>query len=147
MMKRIRAFTLIELMVVCGIIAILATLGVSNFSAAMKKGRDARQMSDVNNIRQALILYRADEGKYPGGLSGLTDKKYMSVLPKRKDGGDYYYNTDTKVFTICTERLEFTQGSTGSPGANSSSTSPSNPMSICNPSSDSSCRFYCLQQP
>ncbi len=39
-MKKQKAFTLIELMVVMAIIAILATAGLSAYSGYIKKGRD-----------------------------------------------------------------------------------------------------------
>jgi len=48
------AFTLIELMVVVAVIAILATLGVANFSAAIKRTRNAGRQADIQAVAKAL---------------------------------------------------------------------------------------------
>lgn len=53
-----RGFTLIELLVVVGIISILAgsLLLVINPAAIMKKSRDSRRMTDIDELRSALLL-------------------------------------------------------------------------------------------
>lgn len=53
-MQRQRGFTLIELMIVIAIIAILATLGVTNFSSALRRARDAKRQSDIVAVQKAL---------------------------------------------------------------------------------------------
>jgi prepilin-type N-terminal cleavage/methylation domain-containing protein len=56
-MKQIKkqgGFTLIELMIVIAIIAILATLGVTNFSSALRRARDAKRQSDIVAVQKAL---------------------------------------------------------------------------------------------
>ena len=70
-MKKIQpGFTLIELLVVITIIAVLSGVAMISFSAAGKGARDARRKSDLETIRQALVMYRSDEGCYPGNLNG-----------------------------------------------------------------------------
>ncbi len=54
MFKRSAAFTLIELMVVVAIIAILSTMGVANFSTAIKRSRNAVRQNDVIAVSKAL---------------------------------------------------------------------------------------------
>lgn len=54
MLKRSAAFTLIELMVVVAIIAILSTMGVANFSTAIKRSRNAVRQNDVIAVSKAL---------------------------------------------------------------------------------------------
>ncbi len=91
---RIKGFTLIELLVVISIIAILAGLLMSNFVGVRQRGRDAQRKADIQQIRSALELYRADMGAYPiivGGwaystagdswIPGLTPQ-YMQKVPK-----------------------------------------------------------------
>lgn len=46
-----RGFTLIELLVVITIIGILATLGVSQFTAQLQKTRDSKRISDIEKIK------------------------------------------------------------------------------------------------
>jgi prepilin-type N-terminal cleavage/methylation domain-containing protein len=54
MIKKRGAFTLIELMVVVAIIAILSSMGVANFSTAIKKARNAVRQTDIKAVSTAL---------------------------------------------------------------------------------------------
>lgn len=63
-------FTLVELLVVMGILAILASLVTGGLRSAQVRGRDARRKSDLNQISEALELFFGDHGKYPSDASG-----------------------------------------------------------------------------
>ena len=79
-----RGFTLIELMVVLVIIGTLAALIVPN---VLERADDARTMAartDVNNLMQALKLYKLDNQRYPTaeqGLAALVVKPTSGPLP------------------------------------------------------------------
>lgn len=107
-------FTLIELLVVISIIAILAAVSAASYSTAQKKARDTKRKSDIEQIRTALEMYRADNGGYPSGagggvtvtidscsgscvLLGLTSGNYMKTLPKDPKTGTYYYYYTTNA--------------------------------------------------
>lgn len=60
-----KGFTIIELLIVIAIIAILATLVLTNFQGAQAKGRDATRQSDVNSMYQKLEEYHNENGAYP----------------------------------------------------------------------------------
>lgn len=69
-MKTKRGFTLIELLVAATIIAVLTAVGFASYSAINKRGRDTKRRGDIEQIRSALEIYRADTGSYPGAGSG-----------------------------------------------------------------------------
>src|SRR5438128_7351770 len=60
-----RAFTLIELIVVTGIILILTGLVLSTAGYARKKGARARAETEIAVIAAACESYKADNGAYP----------------------------------------------------------------------------------
>ena len=66
-----RGFTLIELMVVLVIIGVLAALIVPNVLDRTDDARATAAKTDVNNLMQALKLYKLDNQRYPTGEQGL----------------------------------------------------------------------------
>ena len=64
--RRQKGFTLIELMVVIAIIGLMASTVLVAVQGARAKGRNARRMSDMLQIRNALELYRSsNNNSYP----------------------------------------------------------------------------------
>lgn len=76
-----KGFTLIELLVVVSIIALLSSVVLASLSAARSKARDAKRISDIRQIRNALELYRNDYGSYPTDLSSSLVQPYIKPLP------------------------------------------------------------------
>lgn len=80
-----RGFTLIELLVVIAIIGILSSVVLASLNSARQKGRDARRISDISQIRLALELYYDSNSTYPVGTiygATLTSPGYISVVPQ-----------------------------------------------------------------
>ena len=79
-----RGFTLIELMVVLVIIGVLAALIVPNVLDRTDDARATAAKTDVNNLMQALKLYKLDNQRYPTseqGLQALVAKPTSGPIP------------------------------------------------------------------
>ena len=63
--NQLRAFTLIELLIVVAIIAILAAIAVPNFLEAQTRSKVSRAKADMRTIATALESYAVDFNKYP----------------------------------------------------------------------------------
>ncbi len=103
--RRPAGFTLIELLVVLVIIGVLGALVVP---AVLSRADDARvtaARTDVNNLMQALKLYKLDNMRYPSGEQGLEAlvrkptsgsipanwRVYIDKLPNDPWGRPYQY--------------------------------------------------------
>lgn len=131
--KNLKGFTLVELLIVVGIIGILATLLMANFIGVRQRARDAQRKSDIRQIQSALELYRSDIGNYPASLStcgssltgGTPASTYMQRIPCDPSGSTYYNSGSyryTRLSTTsyslggCLENSADSQGTSTSPG-------------------------------
>ena len=73
-MRPARAFTLIELLIVVGIIAILAAIAVPNFLEAQTRSKVSRARTDLRTIATGVEMYAVDQNHYPptATLEALT---------------------------------------------------------------------------
>ncbi len=104
-----RGFTLIELLVVISIIGLLSSIVLASLQDARAKGRDAKRLSDMRQIQNALELYRSQNNTYPTTsiviVGNTTDPTFKNLLlphiktlpidPKSTDTQNPTTNTNT----------------------------------------------------
>lgn len=84
-----RGFSLIEMLVVIGILAVLVGIGVNAFSGATRKAQQARAQAVVNDVAAALEAILQRDGAFPRrlrsvGTRGEMDSKNAYALAKGK---------------------------------------------------------------
>lgn len=122
MINKFRAgFTMIELLVVVTIIILLTTVGIASYQQVSRNARNSKRKTDLETVRQALVLYRSSVGQYPGGdfpaaVGTLQSNNYLNVGaieggvsniqdPKNTPPYQYSYSSTGPTFTL-TARLE-----------------------------------------
>ena len=71
--KPVSAFTLVEIMIVVGIIALLAAIAVPNFLRARKRSQATRLLEDLRIINAGCDLYAIDNNKVTGNTVAWSD--------------------------------------------------------------------------
>lgn len=115
-----KSFTLLEFLVVIGIIGILVGFLLPSLATSQMKARDAKRKSDLVQIQKALELYRQDQNppSFPANGDFLTATSwssgtttYMSKVPYDPDSTSetgsgrksysYSVNNTNLTFTLC----------------------------------------------
>ena len=119
-MKKQQGFTFIELLVVIAIIGVVFAVGVVSYTSISLNSRNARRISDLEAIRQALEMCRSVSDKYPTVIypsvtcptppipaavtltSTPLDPKYSGVGGTCPSNGQYVYtpNGTQSTYTL-----------------------------------------------
>jgi len=95
MVKQKRGFTLLELLIVIGLIGILISIAVTSYSTIQKKSRDSRRMGDLKAIQNAMEQYYAEHTSYPAtDYSTLSTVYFPAGPPKDPKTSCFYRQTD-----------------------------------------------------
>lgn len=76
-----RGFTLIEIIIVLGIIGLLVGLGLPNYKSATVKAKEAVLKENLFILRKLIDQYAQDKGKYPASLQALVQDSYIRAIP------------------------------------------------------------------
>ena len=110
------AFTLIELLIVISIIGILTGISVFALTGSRESARDTKRKTDLEQIRSALEIYKADCSRYPlslpwnatlygDGTNCLAANKYIETVPQDTLTGQVYgyktSGTPPTSYTLC----------------------------------------------
>ena len=111
-----KGFSLIELLVVISIMAILVTVSVVAYNNVRRSSRDGRRLTDLENLRQALVMYRSDMGCYPPLIANLVDEGYWTgaipVDPQTKTDYSYVAAGDAAYCAVENGKVGFTLSAT-----------------------------------
>lgn len=99
---------MIELLVVTTIIIVVTSIGLVSYTSANRSARNGKRKADLEMVRQALVLYRTDNGSYPSTTSFstmlTTISDYTSATsvtdPKNEGSYVYVYTSDGITFTL-----------------------------------------------
>ena len=127
--SRTNGFTLIEIMVVVVILGVLGALIIPNIIGRPDEARVTAARSDIQQIGNALELYRLDNGLYPStdqGLDALVEEPsgfpearnwnadgYLKRLPVDPWGESYYYFSEDRSIEVYSFGVDRKEGGEG----------------------------------
>lgn len=109
-----RAFTLIELLIVVAIIAILAAIAVPNFLEAQTRAKVSRTLADMRAISTGIEAFRIDQNLYPVGSDSPAKVPQQVVDDVTSQAGGYdYYTFSTRANTYGGRDFDYLGENTG----------------------------------
>ncbi|MDP3795334.1 MAG: prepilin-type N-terminal cleavage/methylation domain-containing protein [bacterium] len=96
-MRKSKGFTLIELMVVVGIIGLLSSVILVAVTSGRSRARDGRRKADIKQLQAAVELYFNANNTYPtnsspqcaddeAGALGVITPTFLPALPRTQPG-------------------------------------------------------------
>jgi len=109
-LKISKGFTLLEMLVVIGIISVLVSMGFASYSTAQKKARDAKRQGDLKAAQQVMEqCYSVNSFQYPiisansGTISATCPAPNASITFSFNDP----LNTGTHIYAITTSTSDY----------------------------------------
>ena len=78
---RVRAFTLIELIVVMAIVSLLLTLALPRYFHSIDVSKETALKENLRTVRETIDKFYGDTGRYPESLEELVERKYLRAIP------------------------------------------------------------------
>jgi type IV pilus assembly protein PilE len=108
-MNRPRGFTLIELMIVVGIIAILAAIAIPSYSDYIRRSRITEAVSVLSGMRVKMEQYFQDNRTYAGACVSGT----VAALPYFDSTSNFAFDCPTRSATNYVVRAQGQNSMTG----------------------------------
>ena|GEM_PF-763769 len=70
-------YSIVETLIVVTIIAVLAVVVFNRYERTALEARRTALKSELNNIRQAIVLFRITKGRYPASLYEMVQTRVM----------------------------------------------------------------------
>ncbi len=141
-------FTLAELLLVVALLGVVATAGVASYVNSQRQSHNAKRQTDIQVLRNALELYRADNRVYPTSdgdvqtsLKSFLAPTYLKtggfpIDPQASRGYMYHYSGTGSTYDLCAY-LERGPGTSGLPNCSI--------VLNCNPSPTQNCNYGMTQ--
>lgn len=114
--KTQRGFTLVEVMIVCGIIGMVAAIGIPNFIRYREASRRSVCVANLKQMQDAKTQWAFEKGKKatdsPAEADLVGGDNYLRVKPFCPGGGADYMTTIGTVDQRARCTLEFIEGHT-----------------------------------
>lgn len=124
-MRTQRAFTLIEILLAIGIIAVLATVVVVSLDpiSRFRDARDARRLSDIQSILSAVHQYVIDnQGAFPAGID-TTERQIGTASSNCSIGGECSVSGDSDCIDLSSSLARYLKDVPFDPSAGSTALS------------------------
>ncbi len=96
-----QGFSLIELLIVVGIIGIIAAIGIPALMNAIDRSKQRRTMGDMHSLVIANGTYKVDLQEYAPALSNLLGGEYLQVVVTDDGWGNPFgYTTDGDTYDL-----------------------------------------------
>jgi general secretion pathway protein G len=79
--KQLKAFTLVEILVVLAIIATLLSVVSPRFFHYLTQSKETTLKHDLNTMREAIDKFYSDRNTYPNTLEELVQYRYLRSIP------------------------------------------------------------------
>jgi general secretion pathway protein G len=104
--RRIRGFTLIEMMIVVSLVLILISIALPNYNRAILRSKEGVLKQDLFTLRQVIDQYTLDKKKAPQSLDDIVTAGYLKVVPKDPFTNEANWTLDQEEATEAVDQQE-----------------------------------------
>jgi len=104
--KRMRGFTLLEMMVVITIMLLLLSMAIPIYSRSVKRKNEEVFLTNLQTLNQVIYQYTLDKKKAPKSLQDLIQAKYLKEIPNDITGRNDTWAVDEDESIMSPEQTE-----------------------------------------